>query len=202
MRGTWWQWCIFKHTVFLDGTPCNVVRSLPVFQINIQPPSSGRESKPSKRWARLTLFVAYLSYSLTLKMEAVCSSETSVNFYNVTFFSHLTFNLNDLKSVISVLNFPSLWFSSVKCSNPLLDRETLNWALTVHVHIFLSYKISWWHIRSTVCLPPAFTHVSCSAYSSTLKMEAVCSSETSVDVGQTTRSYIPEDSTLDLTLSL
>jgi hypothetical protein len=31
---------------------------------------------------------------------------------------------------------------------------------------------------------------------STLKMEAICSSETSVDVQRTTRRYIPEDSTL------
>jgi hypothetical protein len=35
-------------------------------------------------------------------------------------------------------------------------------------------------------------------YSSTLKMEATCSSETSVDYQRTTRSYIPEDRTLYL----
>jgi hypothetical protein len=39
-----------------------------------------------------------------------------------------------------------------------------------------------------------FTLVSCSAYSSTLKIEAICSSET-VDTQRTTRCYIPEDST-------
>jgi hypothetical protein len=33
------------------------------------------------------------------------------------------------------------------------------------------------------CLPPAFTEVFCSAYFSDLKMEATCSSETSVDSG-------------------
>jgi hypothetical protein len=37
----------------------------------------------------------------------------------------------------------------------------------------------------------------CSAYSSTLKMEAICFSETSVDFQRTTWHYIPEDSTLD-----
>jgi hypothetical protein len=42
----------------------------------------------------------------------------------------------------------------------------------------------------------AFTLVSCSAYSSILTMEAICSSETSVDFQRTTRRYIPEDSTL------
>jgi hypothetical protein len=43
--------------------------------------------------------------------------------------------------------------------------------------------------------PPAFTLVSCSAYSSTLKMETICSSETPVDFQRTTRRYIPEDGT-------
>jgi hypothetical protein len=38
-----------------------------------------------------------------------------------------------------------------------------------------------------------FTQVSCLAYSSTLKMEATCSSETSLDFHWTTRRYIPED---------
>jgi hypothetical protein len=41
----------------------------------------------------------------------------------------------------------------------------------------------------------AFTLVSCSAYFPTLKMEAICSSETSADFQRTTRRYIPEDIT-------
>jgi hypothetical protein len=45
-------------------------------------------------------------------------------------------------------------------------------------------------------LPPAFMLVSCAAYSLTLKMEALCSSETLVDFQRTTQRYIPEDSTL------
>jgi hypothetical protein len=47
-----------------------------------------------------------------------------------------------------------------------------------------------------LCLPPAFRLVSCSTYSSTLKMEAICSSETSVETRRTTRRHIPEDDTL------
>jgi hypothetical protein len=42
-------------------------------------------------------------------------------------------------------------------------------------------------------LPHSFTLVSYLAYSSTLKMEATCSSETSVDFQRTTHHYIPED---------
>jgi hypothetical protein len=47
-----------------------------------------------------------------------------------------------------------------------------------------------------LCLPPAIKQVSCLVYSSTLKMEATFSSETSVDFQRTTRHYIPEESTL------
>jgi hypothetical protein len=48
------------------------------------------------------------------------------------------------------------------------------------------------------CLPPAFML----AYSSTLKLEAACSSETSVDFQWTIWHYIPEDTTLhDLDIS-
>jgi hypothetical protein len=38
--------------------------------------------------------------------------------------------------------------------------------------------------------------LSCSAYSTTLKMEAACSTETLLDFQQTTRRYIPEDRTI------
>jgi hypothetical protein len=50
--------------------------------------------------------------------------------------------------------------------------------------------------RNNLCLPCAFTQVCCLAYSSALKMEAISSSETSVDTQRTTRRYIPEDCTL------
>jgi hypothetical protein len=40
----------------------------------------------------------------------------------------------------------------------------------------------------------------CLAYSSTLKMEATCSSEKSVDFQRATRCYIPEDRPLQLTV--
>jgi hypothetical protein len=46
--------------------------------------------------------------------------------------------------------------------------------------------------RRNLCLPSAYTLVSCSAYSSTLHMEAICSSETSDDFQRN----ISEDPTL------
>jgi hypothetical protein len=45
-------------------------------------------------------------------------------------------------------------------------------------------------------LPLNFTLISCLAHSSTLKMAATCSSETSVDFKRTTRRYAPEDRAL------
>jgi hypothetical protein len=65
------------------------------------------------------------------------------------------------------------------------------------IHRLLILNSSYW-----LCLQPAFTLVSCSAYNSTLKMEATCSSETSVDIQRTTWRYIPEYSTLQLVLSI
>jgi Kef-type K+ transport system membrane component KefB len=54
--------------------------------------------------------------------------------------------------------------------------------------------------RAGLSLSPAFTLVSCSAYSSALKMEATCSSEMSVDFQRTIRHYIPEFRTLFIPL--
>jgi hypothetical protein len=44
----------------------------------------------------------------------------------------------------------------------------------------------------------SFMLVSCLAYFSNLKMEATCSSETSVDFQRTTRRYVPEDKALGM----
>jgi hypothetical protein len=51
-------------------------------------------------------------------------------------------------------------------------------------------------MKSTIfwaLLATCFHAGSCSAYFSTLKMEVICSSETSVDFQQTTQHYIPEE---------
>jgi hypothetical protein len=50
--------------------------------------------------------------------------------------------------------------------------------------------------------PPAFTLVSYSAQSSILKMEAIFSSERSVDFQMTTWRYIPEDKVLFITTAV
>jgi hypothetical protein len=52
------------------------------------------------------------------------------------------------------------------------------------------------YTHSRALLDSCLILVSCLAYSSTLKMEVVCSSETLVDFQQTTLRYIPEDCTI------
>jgi hypothetical protein len=50
--------------------------------------------------------------------------------------------------------------------------------------------------QANFCLPPASTPVSCAVFSSSLKIEAIRSADTSVDFQRTTRRYIPEDGIL------
>jgi hypothetical protein len=45
-------------------------------------------------------------------------------------------------------------------------------------------------------MTPDFTLHYCSVYSATIKVEAICSSETSADFQRTTWCNVPEDSTL------
>jgi hypothetical protein len=51
------------------------------------------------------------------------------------------------------------------------------------------------HLQGRTLLSTCFTLVSCLAYFSTLKMEAKCSSETSVDFKRITRCCTPENKT-------
>jgi hypothetical protein len=79
---------------FLSGTTyillwCNTTwfdRCSLTFRMNIWPPFSGSKSNPSK-WpgrSRFCLLSTCLTCSSALKIEAVCSSETLVNFYWIT----------------------------------------------------------------------------------------------------------------------
>jgi hypothetical protein len=83
-----------------------------------------------------------------------------------------------------------------------VHRYVIIWKLIDCIRMFLStYKTFLQLSFSTQsmlylqrCL--RFLLVSCLAYSSTLKMEAVCSSETSVDVYRTRWRYIQDDNIL------
>jgi hypothetical protein len=71
-------------------------------------------------------------------------------------------------------------------------KEGKNEGSEVLTAVLMKSTIFW---DTKLGLSPAFTLVSYSA-SSTLKMEATCSSETSADFQRTTRRYIPQDNTL------
>jgi hypothetical protein len=70
-------------------------------------------------------------------------------------------------------------------------------------HYFLSHNSDGLQTAGRLfCLPPAYLQVLAEIISSILKMEAICSSETSVATQQTTRRYITEDDTIHPTFIL
>jgi hypothetical protein len=113
--------------------------------------------------------------------------------------SPFSVSINPLKTECADL-FIRLRFIQQQCQQLRLrsieyygDRCIMNWEGS-------GRRWSWPDLRyyPSICLEPAFTLVSCSAYSSTLKMEAICSPKTSFDFQQATQRYIPEYSTLQI----
>jgi hypothetical protein len=90
-----------------------------------------------------------------------------------------------------VIGWPEI---SDHIGNPLFFKNTKIGSRKIILPV-LAYDCETWSLTQIVS--PAFALVSCSAYS-TVKMEAICCSETSVDFQRTTRRYIPEDTALQL----
>jgi hypothetical protein len=74
-----------------------------------------------------------------------------------------------------------------------LDTSSIFWDITPCSLLKINRRFAF---MFNLCLPPAFTSVSCLAYSSVLKMEVTCSFEITADFQRTTRHYIPEQRTL------
>jgi hypothetical protein len=74
------------------------------------------------------------------------------------------------------------WRFGGTCRLPLQDRR---------ISQARNQRESRWQVARR-CLTSAFTLVSCLAYSSTQKIEATCSSETSTEFQRTTQHYVPE----------
>jgi hypothetical protein len=93
--------------------------------------------------------------------------------------------------VLTAVVMKSIIFWDITPCSPMKVNRRSGGTYRLHLQ---GRRISW--AKTQQSLAPAFTLVSCSAYSSSLKTEAICFSETSVDFQLTTWYYIPEDGTL------
>jgi hypothetical protein len=94
--------------------------------------------------------------------------------------------------------FVARYTRNVNQNNLYLGQDSER-VLPEHSSETLPLEETHWTLKNKTilpCLPPSFILVSCSAYSSTLMMEAIRFSETSVDFQRNRRRYITEDSTL------
>jgi hypothetical protein len=98
--------------------------------------------------------------------------------------------------VLTAVVMKSSIFWDTKPCSPLKVNRRLEGTCRLHLQSGRIRQVR--NQPEKLCLPPAFTLVSCLVYSSTLKMEATYSSKTSVDFQRTTRRYIPEDRTLGI----
>jgi hypothetical protein len=114
------------------------------------------------------------AYSSPLKMKATCSSETSV-----CSACHL---LSLFYLVRLIILRPWRWRRHVPPKRRFALFATYFHAANLLGLFFDPEDEIDMFLRNVglLCLPPAFTLLPCSAYSSPLKMEATCSSETSV----------------------
>jgi hypothetical protein len=127
----------------------------------------------------------------TLKMKSICSSETSVELHRTTkFLPPLSLG----SGVISTCTYTHFDLEGGGCAylRNVFNTNSMN---TVQRPKIIVSTMN--HHESQKSMPPAFTLVSFSAHS-TLKKEAICSSETSVEFECTTRNYIPEYSALQV----
>jgi hypothetical protein len=87
--------------------------------------------------------------------------------------------------------------SSIFWDMTLCSPLKVNWCFRgTHRFHLQGQRIFWarYQHESRLCLAPASSLASCSAYSSTLKMEVICFCKTLVDFQRTTKRFIPKDS--------
>jgi hypothetical protein len=99
---------------------------------------------------------------------------------NVTAVTNTHATVEEFEVLTAVLMKSTIFWDITPCS-PLKINGRFGGTYRLHLQLYL---------------PSAFTLVSCSAYFSTMKMEAACSSQTSINFQRNTRRYIPEDITL------
>jgi hypothetical protein len=86
------------------------------------------------------------------------------------------------------LRYPGSYSMGFEVLRELVMKSSVFWDVTPCSPLKVKLIKQWAEQETELCLPTAFTH-SCSDYSSTLKMEAICSSEMSVDSTDYTALY-------------
>jgi hypothetical protein len=114
-------------------------------------------------------------------------------------------SLCTLQTFHRYLGFEALTAVVMKCSTfwDITQHSLLKVNRSFGKHIASIFRAKKWAKQEisakaggNLCFRPTFTLVSCLVYSFTMKMEAICSSETSFDFLGNARGYISEDRTL------
>jgi hypothetical protein len=124
-------------------------------------------------------------------MDEYVEANTPQVYRRITFSRSTTLLTRFTKYTLTKLHMKCTIFWDITSCSPL----KVNWRFggTYRLHLQGGSKSRTRNRRKCpLCLPPAFTLVSCWAYSANLKMEAICSSETSVYFQKTTQRFVPE----------
>jgi hypothetical protein len=151
------------------------------------------------------MLLSCLAYSSTMKIDATCSFETSVDIQLTkpryipeerTLCNHRSENLKSQTFMIVVLfaGFEDSQRRLWRMPSSGTQRRVIRW---------LSTEVSEEYVASIFRVKQLLSRwFLAQLIFSTLKMEAICSSETSGDTQRTTRRYIPEDGILRCPLYL
>jgi hypothetical protein len=93
---------VMKSSIFCDTTPCSPLIVNILFRRHMSPPSSGSRTKLCLP-PTFTL-VSFAAYSSTLRMEEICSFESSVNFQLIISQKIVLFNY-----FVSLICSPKAW---------------------------------------------------------------------------------------------
>jgi hypothetical protein len=132
-----------------------------------------------------------LSYQL---LSGLCTSRIRL-LWQVTTVRHKLHEVHVGLGVLTAVVTNSTIFSVITLRSPLKSNEVSE----AHTHsiFWVDYEAEQETSEKQVGISIlSFTLISCSTYSSALKMEVIYTSETSVDFQRTIRRYIPQDGTL------
>jgi hypothetical protein len=190
-----WGCCVWsQETLYSSVWPIMMSWMTPVTQFvshtkqSFTDPNNWRASLAPNMTSLNTLITLVLLCSFNSTFQSICIGKACVLYHRA----------GEMRS--------KMWRLVDNCllTGKLYVKTTISWDITPFSPLKVNWRFGWIYClhlqdridraRYRLDFSPAFTLISCSAYS-TLKME-VCSSETSVDFKWATQRYIPEDSTL------